>query len=308
MSSLQKVNLGTPPTAVDGDTSRGANTKMNSNVDVLNAQATLTSAAATITAAQALTAAHVGKRVNISLAAAGTINLPPAATMTLDGVILLRNIGTTLVTLAIAAGSGDTLSLTTLAAGESAEIDSDGVHTLRCLMRGRPPVDPGYMPLAGGVFSGAPTYSTPAVARQAFQNIGASRALVIGSNGRTDFAAATNTPLAFISSTDQGGNWSGNNTFVTPVAGIYRFRATVCVASAIAAGNAIEVGLIRSSDNGVLAHERVISTGTTFFNAPFETTIALPAGAGYYFYIYGSVAFYVSPDSTFNRMCIEQLA
>ncbi|MDR5825786.1 hypothetical protein [Caballeronia sp. LZ043] len=141
MATLQKVNLGTPPTAVDGDTVRGANTKANANVDVLNAQAALTSAAATITTAQALTAVHVGKRVNISLAAAGTINVPSAATMGLDGVVHLRNVGTTLVTLAVAAGSGDTIALTKLYGGESALLDSDGTHAIGCLMRGRPNTD-----------------------------------------------------------------------------------------------------------------------------------------------------------------------
>ncbi|MDR5774915.1 MULTISPECIES: hypothetical protein [unclassified Caballeronia] len=137
MSTLQKVNLGTPPTAVDGDTVRGANTKANANVDVLNAQATLTSAAATITSAQALTAAHVGKRVNVNLASPGTINVPSAATMGLDGLVHLRNLGATAVTLAIAAGSGDTIALTKLNAGESASLDSDGVHAIGCLFRGR---------------------------------------------------------------------------------------------------------------------------------------------------------------------------
>ncbi|MDR5825827.1 tail fiber domain-containing protein [Caballeronia sp. LZ043] len=141
MATLQKVNLGTPPTAVDGDTVRGANTKANANVDVLNAQVALTSAAATITTAQALTAAHVGKRVNINLAAAGTINVPSAATMGLDGVVHLRNVGTTLVTLAIATGSGDTLALTKLYGGESALLDSDGTHAIGCLLRGRPNTD-----------------------------------------------------------------------------------------------------------------------------------------------------------------------
>ncbi|MDR5881126.1 tail fiber domain-containing protein [Caballeronia sp. LZ032] len=141
MATLQKVNLGTPPTAVDGDTVRGANTKANANVDVLNAQAALTSAAATITTAQALTAAHVGKRVNISLAAAGTINVPSAATMGLDGVVHLRNVGTTLVTLAVAAGSGDTIALTKLRAGEAVDLDSDGVHAIGCLLRGRSSAD-----------------------------------------------------------------------------------------------------------------------------------------------------------------------
>lgn len=137
MSTLQKVNLGTPPTAVDGDTVRGANTKANANVDVLNAQAALTSAAATITSAQALTTAHVGKRVNISLASAGIVNVPSAATLGLDGVMHLRNVGSALVTLAVASGSGDTIALTKLRGGEAALLDSDGVHAIGCLMRGR---------------------------------------------------------------------------------------------------------------------------------------------------------------------------
>jgi len=138
MTSLVKMNLGTPPTAVDGDTNRDANAKSNSNVDVLNAQATLTSAAAVITAAQALTVgAHIGKRVNISLPSAGVINLPAAATCAADQVTLLRNVGTTVVTLAIATGSGDTVALSKLNPGETALMDVDGVHTWSVLMRGR---------------------------------------------------------------------------------------------------------------------------------------------------------------------------
>ncbi|MGF6976351.1 hypothetical protein QFZ94_004801 [Paraburkholderia sp. JPY465] len=136
MTALQKIILGTPPTAVDGDTARTANTRMNSNVDVLNSQAALTSATG-ITAAQALTVAHVGKRINIALASAGAINLPSASTCTADSVLLLRNIGTTVVALAITAGSGDTIALSKLNPGESALMDTDGVHTWSVLMRGR---------------------------------------------------------------------------------------------------------------------------------------------------------------------------
>jgi hypothetical protein len=138
MTALLKVNLGTPPTGVDGDTSRDANSKANSNVDVLNTQATLTSSPAVITVAQALTAAaHIGKRVNISLAAAGIINLPAASTCLADQVTLLRNIGTSIVTLAIATGSGDTLALSRLNPGETALLDTDGVHAWSVLVRGR---------------------------------------------------------------------------------------------------------------------------------------------------------------------------
>lgn len=138
MSSLQKVVLGTPPKAEDGDPVRTANVKANANVDVLNAQSALTSAAQLVDSAQALTAAlHLGRRVNISLAAAGIIQVPTASTCAADGVLLLRNIGTTVVTLAITTGSGDTLSLSKLNAGETALLDTDGVHAWTVLMRGR---------------------------------------------------------------------------------------------------------------------------------------------------------------------------
>ncbi|WP_416046673.1 phage tail protein [Cupriavidus basilensis] len=136
MSNLQKVNLGTPPLATDGDTVRSANAKMNANVDVLNAQAALTSAPS-ITASQALTAAHVGKRVTINLAAPGVITLPPAAVCGADSVILLRNIGKAVATLAITAGSDDTLALSKIGLGETAMLDSNGAHTWNVLMRGR---------------------------------------------------------------------------------------------------------------------------------------------------------------------------
>lgn len=136
MTALQKVNLGSAPAGSDGDAVRTAFVKDNANVDVLNAQACLTSVAL-ITAAQALTTAHIGKRVNINLSTAGTINLPAASTCAVDQVTLLRNLGSTIVTLAITIGSGDTVSVSKLNPGETALMDTDGVHTWSCLMRGR---------------------------------------------------------------------------------------------------------------------------------------------------------------------------
>lgn len=136
MSALQKVNLGTAPAGVDGDAVRTAFIKDNANVDVLNAQTFLTSATL-ITTAQALTTAHIGKRVNINLGSPGTINLPSASTCAADQVTLLRNLGTTVVTLAITTGSGDTVSISKLNPGETALMDTDGLHTWTCLMRSR---------------------------------------------------------------------------------------------------------------------------------------------------------------------------
>jgi hypothetical protein len=136
LTALVTVNQGTPPAGSDGDTVRAAFTKVNSNVTVLQTQAALT-LGPTITTAQALTAAHVGKRININLSTAGVVNLPSAATCLVDSVILLRNTGTTIVTLAITTGSGDTVALSKLNPGEAALMDTDGVHAWSVLMRGR---------------------------------------------------------------------------------------------------------------------------------------------------------------------------
>ncbi len=136
MAGLQKINLGTPPLGRDGDPNRTAHQKMNDNADVLAAQVALTSAPM-ITAPQTLTTKHVGKRVNISLAKAGAVNLPAASECDADSVILLRNVGMTVVATGPATGSGDTVALSQLNPGESALVDTDGVHAWSPLIRGR---------------------------------------------------------------------------------------------------------------------------------------------------------------------------
>jgi Chaperone of endosialidase len=136
MTLLQKAVLGTPPTGVDGDPVRTANTKFNANVDVLNAQATLTSFAATLTDTTVLTAAHIGKRVNINVAMGGKVFYMPAAASGADSVIHLRNVGTVAVTLSVAVPS-DTVAVSQLNAGEAITFDADGIKAWGCLMRGR---------------------------------------------------------------------------------------------------------------------------------------------------------------------------
>jgi hypothetical protein len=137
MAALQTVAFGAASDGSQGDSVRTAFTKDNANVAVLQTQAALTSYASTITTAQALTNVHMGKRVNINLVTAGVINLPSAATCAADQVTLLRNLGTTVVTLAITSGSGDTVALSKLNPGEAALVDTDGVHAWGVLMRGR---------------------------------------------------------------------------------------------------------------------------------------------------------------------------
>jgi microcystin-dependent protein len=137
MSALQTVAFGAASDGSQGDSVRTGFTKHNTNVAILQAQAALVSNSATITTAQALTVAHVGKRVNINLSTAGTINVPSAATCAADNVLHLRNVGSTVVTLAITPGSGDTCALSSISPGEAAILDTDAVHSWAVLLRGR---------------------------------------------------------------------------------------------------------------------------------------------------------------------------
>ncbi|SMG00328.1 Long tail fiber protein p37 [Burkholderia singularis] len=114
---------------------------MNHNVDILSAQLPLTSALPITEPWTALTPVHIGKRVNINfpvgLSNTPGIKMPVAAQCPADGVVLLRNIGPTACYLQIADGSGDAIGLSRLNSGESAFMDTDGVHAWNVAMRGR---------------------------------------------------------------------------------------------------------------------------------------------------------------------------
>lgn len=138
MAELQKANLGTPPGGDGGDNQRVANTKFNSNVDILKTQAALASAGPSITVPRTLTVdEHVGRRVGINLANPGTVKLPSAKKCAADQVILLRNFGTTLVTLAVEDGSGDYIGLDRLQPFETVLMDTNGSSGWWVLFRGR---------------------------------------------------------------------------------------------------------------------------------------------------------------------------
>ncbi|WP_155632839.1 hypothetical protein [Burkholderia cepacia] len=138
MAELQKANLGVPPSGAGGDDQRAANTRFNSNVDILKTQAALASAGPSITAPRTLTVdEHVGRRVGINLANAGTVKLPSAKKCAADQVILLRNFGTTLVTLAVEDGSGDYIGLDRLQPFETVVMDTNGSTGWWVLYRGR---------------------------------------------------------------------------------------------------------------------------------------------------------------------------
>lgn len=373
MSNLQTIAFGAASDGSQGDTTRAAFTKDNANVAVLNAQATLTSFATTITNASALTAAaHLGKRVNVNLATPGTINLPTATSCGADGVILIRNLGTTLVTLAITTSSGDSVALTTVAAGEAALMDTDGVHAWNCGLRGRSnsanevvqgncavlgnetvggtlivtgattltggvagatpfavrptfnsntPWDSGnltpgnyaltsalsgYMPMSGGSFSGAPTYSTLAIARAAYQNTASGKVLITGFHSGATFTGQS--PTTWAAEVDQTSSWGSSNTFVPPVTGIYRIQANLLISSAPASGTQIQFGLALSSNNSVVANEVFICGGGSFFVVRFELVKQLTAATGYYLQINPTASVTTSTSTTSNRFSIEQIA
>ncbi|WP_175726390.1 hypothetical protein [Burkholderia ambifaria] len=136
MGKLQKVNLGTPPKGADGDPVRVANSKANANVDVLDRQSALVSAPM-VTASRTLGEEHIGRRVSINIAAGGTIKLRKASLCEPDSIVWLVNVGTKRVLLAPDDGSGDSVPVSGLGAGEAVALDVDGVNAWRVLMRGR---------------------------------------------------------------------------------------------------------------------------------------------------------------------------
>ncbi|WP_261520019.1 hypothetical protein [Burkholderia multivorans] len=136
MSTLQKINLGTPPRGEDGESTRIGFVKMNANVDVLQAQAAITSAPP-IQTTQTLTDAHMGKRVSINLPGGGTVKMKSASSCSADTVVWLVNVGTKPVNISPSDGSGDSVSLSVIGPGEAAVLDTDGIAAWRTLMRGR---------------------------------------------------------------------------------------------------------------------------------------------------------------------------
>ena len=202
MAELQKANLGTPPSGVGGDDQRAANTRFNANVDVLKAQAAITTAAP-ITSPQSLTVdKHVGRRVNINLAAPGAINMPRISDLPdQDGVILLRNLGTTAATLAPAVGTSDWIGLSRLNPGEAALMDGYG-GAWNVLMRGRARGD--HEAVVGDLAVGGTLTVTGGIA---------------GDLAVSGKIAAVNNPNLLFNSTGEFGTAGWGNAFTVAVGG-----------------------------------------------------------------------------------------
>ncbi|NLA16905.1 hypothetical protein GPU89_04205 [Burkholderia cepacia] len=120
---------------------------------------------------------HVGRRVGINLANAGTIKVPSAKKCAADQVIFLRNFGTTVVTLAVEDGSGDYIGLDRLQPFETVLMDTNGSTGWWVLYRGR--ASSGNESVVGnlavgGSLSVAGPLSVPEVLRVTFQRAGES--------------------------------------------------------------------------------------------------------------------------------------
>jgi len=305
MANLQKVNLGAIPDGAGGDDARTGFNRGNTNVDVLSTQLALVSnAAGTITNAQALTNAHVGKRVNINLTSAGTINLPSAATCAADQVIHLRNTGGTVITLAITTGSGDTIALSQLNPGESALMDTDGVHAWNVITRGRSNSDNEvvngtlYVNGAGGVqvYNGVAalgqvsagsilssgnvglTYATPATQRAITWSTGGKARWFLQNDGSAEAGSNAGSNLVLSAFSDTGaflGNWLtvSRATASVSIPGATRVGTAASVDGAVlfASNNQSAVGSTpaASFSSGTATGPRlwvIPNTGAAYFN------------------------------------------
>ncbi|WP_155630159.1 hypothetical protein [Burkholderia cepacia] len=92
MPSLQKINLGTPPSGVDGDTVRAALAKVNSNSDVLAACVAL--GYKFLSDNSTLTLGDVGTRFGLNMGVGGkVVKLPLASSVSVNACVHFFNVG-----------------------------------------------------------------------------------------------------------------------------------------------------------------------------------------------------------------------
>ncbi|WP_105951126.1 hypothetical protein [Burkholderia multivorans] len=192
MSTLQKIKLGTPPRGDDGETTRAGFVKFNANVDVFDRQSALVSAPP-ITASQTLSADHIGRRVSINIADGGTVKMRKASLCEADSVVWLINVGAKRVLLAPDDGSGDSLSISSIGAGEAVALDTDGVSAWRVLMRGRAATDDetvaGNLSVNQGLSVGGEISTTSPTA---FRAVSGGYGAFLRNDGRTAYLLQTN--------------------------------------------------------------------------------------------------------------------
>ncbi|ABA60067.1 hypothetical protein UXJ26_06250 [Burkholderia multivorans] len=133
MSTLQKINLGTPPRGDDGDSTRVGFAKMNANVDVLSMLVAL--GYALITDNTTLTPDQVGTRYGINIADPGkSITIPLASSVPVNACLQFFNVGSAVT---VATQGNDGTQIRALNKGDWATYISDGVKYWHVAERGK---------------------------------------------------------------------------------------------------------------------------------------------------------------------------
>ncbi|WP_244912055.1 hypothetical protein [Burkholderia aenigmatica] len=133
MPSLQKINLGTPPSGVDGDTVRAALAKVNANTDVLSACVAL--GYSILGDNTTIAPNQVGTRFGLNIGVTGKkITLPLAGAVSINACVHLFNIG---VAVAVGLQGNDGTQVTILNQGDWVEYVSDGTGYWHVAARGK---------------------------------------------------------------------------------------------------------------------------------------------------------------------------
>ncbi|OXI29600.1 tail fiber domain-containing protein [Burkholderia aenigmatica] len=133
MPQLQKINLGTPPAGVDGDTVRSALAKVNANTDVLTACVAL--GYAILADSTTLEPGQVGAHFGVNCADLGkVIKLPLASSVSINACVHIFNVAQP-VTVGMQGNNGT--QVTVLNRGDWVKYISDGVTYWHVAARGR---------------------------------------------------------------------------------------------------------------------------------------------------------------------------
>ncbi|WP_197523845.1 hypothetical protein [Burkholderia lata] len=133
MPSLQKINLGTPPSGVDGDTVRAALAKVNTNSDVLSACVAL--GYNILSDNWTLAPSNVGTRFGLNMGAGGkSVKLPLASSVSVNACVHFFNVGPPV---AIGFQGDDGSQINLLNTGDWATYVADGGKYWHVAERGR---------------------------------------------------------------------------------------------------------------------------------------------------------------------------
>ncbi|WP_143283360.1 tail fiber domain-containing protein, partial [Burkholderia cenocepacia] len=133
MPTLQKANLGVPPSGAGGDDQRTANTRFNANVDVLSACVAL--GYNILSDNSTLAPSNVGARFGLSMGSGGkVVKLPLASSVSVNACVHFFNVGPSV---AIGFQGGDGSQINLLNTGDWATYVSDGGTWWHVAERGR---------------------------------------------------------------------------------------------------------------------------------------------------------------------------